>query len=207
MIRSNYKDRSLRMHLLKCINIKFFFAAIVVFTMIISGYAQENSLSDAYNLLKAVKTKDYAKLQNYIKKGANVNTRDYVDGETPLYIASTLKDNVMVTLLLNDNAKTELAKKSTGETHLMAAVRLRAHKIAEILISQNANVNAADRNGETSLYKAVRENDRKSVSILLDANADWSLADNTGRTPLDLARENRRLRSMVKLLEQAGAEY
>lgn len=195
------------MRLLKSVNIKLLLSVMITFTLTVSGYAQENSLSDAYNLLKAVKDKDYSKLQNYLKKGANVNTRDYADGQTPLYIATTLKDTLMVTLLLNDNAKTEIEKKSTGETPLMAAVRLRAHKIAEILISQNADVNAADRNGETSLYKAVRENDRESVRILLDANADWTMADNTGRTPLDLARENRRLRAMVKLLEEAGADY
>lgn len=195
------------MRMLKSVNMKVLLSVMVFFTVTISGYAQENSLSDAYNLLKAVKDKDYGKLQTYLKKGANVNTRDYADGETPLYIATTLKDNVLVTLLLNDKAKTEIAKRSTGETPLMAAVRLRAYKITEMLISQNADVNAADRNGETSLYKAVRENDRESVKTLLDANADWSMADNTGRTPLDLARENRRLRSMVKLLEGAGAEY
>jgi len=195
------------MRLLKNVKHKVFLSLVVALTMTVSGNTQENSLSDAYNLLKAVKTKDYGKLQNYLKKGANVNTRDYADGETPLYIASTLKDSIMVTLLLNDNAKTEIAKKSTGETPLMVAVRLKAHKIAELLISQNADVNAADRNGETSLYKAVRANDRESVKILLAANADWSMADNTGRTPLDLARENRRLRTMERMLEDAGAEY
>lgn len=181
---------------------------LIVLFLAVSVNAQgNNSLSDEYNLLKAVKDKDYGKLQTYIKKGANINTRDYADGETPLYIASTLKDNIMVTLLLSNKARTEIAKKSTGETPLMAAIRLRAHKVAELLISQRAQVNVSDRSGETPLYKAVRANDRESVKLLLKANADWSIADNTGRTPLDLARENRRLRSMVRLLEDAGAEY
>ena len=190
-------------------SMRLFFSILItiIFTFNVNAQGNNNSLSDEYNLLKAVKDKDYGKLQTYLKKGANVNTRDYADGETPLYIASTLKDNIMVTLLLSNKARTEIAKKSTGETPLMAAIRLRAHKIAELLISQNAQVNVSDRSGESPLYKAVRANDRESVKLLLKANADWSVADNTGRTPLDLARENRRLRSMVKLLEEAGAEY
>lgn len=190
-------------------SMRLFFSILItiIFTFNVNAQGNNNSLSDEYNLLKAVKDKDYGKLQTYLKKGANVNTRDYADGETPLYIASTLKDNIMVTLLLSNKARTEIAKKSTGETPLMAAIRLRAHKIAELLISQNAQVNVSDRSGESPLYKAVRANDRESVKLLLKANADWSVADNTGRTPLDLARENRRLRSMVKLLEEEGAEY
>ena len=169
--------------------------------------AQDSSMSDAYVMLKAVKAKDYGKVKSYLQKGANVNTRNYDDGETALYIATVMKDSIMVTFLLDENARTDIPIRSTGETPLMAAVRLKAKKIIRMLISQKADVNIGDRNGETALYKAVRENDRESVKALLKANADWSSADNTGRTPLDLARENRRLRSMVKLLEEAGAEY
>lgn len=169
--------------------------------------AQENSMSDGYVLLKAIKDKDYGKLQSSIQKGANVNARNYKDGESALYMATTMKDTVMVTFLLAEKAKTDVPKKSTGETPLMVAVRLKSQKIVDMLIGQRANVNLGDRSGETALYKAVRSNNRQSVKALLAANADWSIADNTGRTPLDLAREDRRLRSMIKLLEDAGAEY
>ncbi|MDG1709465.1 MAG: ankyrin repeat domain-containing protein [Emcibacteraceae bacterium] len=169
--------------------------------------AQENSFSDTHNLLEGVKKKDYGKLQKYLAKGANVNTRDYDDGQTPLYYAASLKDTVMVTLLLKEEANPNIARRSTGETPLMVAVRLKSKEIVAMLISQKADVNIADRNGETSLYKAVRAQSRDSVKALLDVNADWAIADNTGRTPLDLAREDRRLRSMVRVLESSGAEY
>lgn len=169
--------------------------------------AQGSSLSDSYRLLKSVKEKNYSDLRNFLQKGTNVNTRDFNDGETPLYLATIEKDKIMVTFLLASNANTDLSVKSSGETPLMAAVRLRAHEILKMLISQRADLNIKDKNGETALYKAVQLNDRTSVKELLDANADWSLADNTGRTPYDLTLENRRLRSVQGLLEDAGAEY
>ena len=169
--------------------------------------AQDGSMSDSYLLLRSIKDKDYGKVRSFIQKGANVNTRDYNDGETPLYIAAKMKDVVMVTFLLNSKAKPDLATKSTGETPLMVAVRLKAREIVKMLIDQKASVDLKDRSGETALYKAVRGNDRESTKALLAANADWSLTDNTGRTPLDLTLENRRLRSMIRILENAGAEY
>lgn len=173
----------------------------------ISAIAQEGSMSDAYIFLKATKDRDYSKVKNYLQRGVNVNTRSYNDGETALYIAATLKDTTLTTFLLNENAKTDIPVKSTGETPLMAAVRLKSKKIVEMLISQRADLDIGDRNGETALYKAVQSNNRESVKLLLAANADWSIADNTGRTPLDLVLENRRLRSISRLLEDAGAEY
>ena len=173
----------------------------------VSVIAQEGSMSDSYIFLKATKDKDYAKVKNYLQRGTNVNTRDYDDGKTALYIAASLKDPILVTFLLNEKAKTDIPVRSTGETPLMVAVRLKSKKIVELLISQRANPDIGDRNGETALYKAVRGNNRDSVKMLLAANADWSIADNTGRTPLDLTKENRRLRNMAKMLEKAGAEY
>ena len=118
-----------------------------------------------------------------------------------------MKDTVSVTFLLESDAKPDLAIKSSGETPLMAAVRLKARDIVDMLISQRADLDIKDRNGETALHKAVLANDREILKSLLEANADWSLADNTGRTPLDITRENRRLRSLVRILESSGAEY
>ena len=169
--------------------------------------AQTSGMSDGYNLLEAVKDKDYATLRSLLQKGANVNTRDYDSGATPLYLASSMKDVVMVTFLLDSQAKTDLAVRTSGETPLMAAVRLRSRDIVNMLISQSADLNIKDRNGETALHKAVLANDREIVKSLLAANADWSLADNTGRTPLDITKENRRLRSLIRVLESSGAEY
>ena len=169
--------------------------------------AQEGSFSSGYNLLKAVKEKNYSKLRSLLQKGANTNTRQYKTGATPLYIAASMKDPVGVTFLLNAGANTDLTIKSSGETALMASARLNSREIVDLLISQNAQVNIKDRNGETALHKAVLSNDRAIVKALMEANADWSLADNTGRTPLDLTKENRRLRSLARILESGGAEY
>ncbi len=169
--------------------------------------AQEGSFSSGYNLLKAVKDKNYSKMRSLLQKGANTNTRQYKTGATPLYVAASMKDSVAVTFLLNAGANSDLTIKSSGETALMASARLNSREIANLLIGQNANVDIKDRNGETALHKAVLSNDRAIVKALLEANADWSLADNTGRTPLDLTKENRRLRSLTRILESAGAEY
>jgi|FLOH01.1.fsa_nt_gi uncharacterized protein len=169
--------------------------------------AQEGSMSDGYVFLKAVKNKDYSKVKNYLQKGTNVNTRSYDDGVTALYLAATMKDTIMTTFLLDKKANADIPKRSTGETPLMVSVRLKSSKIIAMLVSQNCDVNISDRHGETALYKAIRSNNRDAVKTLLKANADWSIADNTGRTPLDLAKEDRRLKQMIGLLEDAGAEY
>ncbi|MBT5185830.1 MAG: hypothetical protein HOH19_10905 [Kordiimonadaceae bacterium] len=172
----------------------------------VSVTAQE-SQSDSYVFLKAVKDQDYGKVKSYLQRGANINTRGYDDGETAVYIAAKLRDSILMTFLMDGKANTDVPIKSTGETALMVAVRLRAREVMDMLITSNADVNKGDRNGETALYKAVQGNDRASVKRLLAANADWSIADNTGRTPMDLTLENRRLRQLTRVLTQAGAEY
>ena len=195
------------MRLKKLICFYIFVASIAMSFVAGPVLAQDSSFSGSYRLTKAVKDKDYANLRSMLSKGVNVNTRDYQDGSTPLYLASKMKDVVMVTFLLNAEAKPDISVKQTGETPLMAAISVRGHEVAKLLIGQNADVNIKDRNGETALHKAVQLNDRAMVKTLLDANADWSLADNTGRTPLDLTKENRRLRSITRVLEGAGVEY
>jgi len=181
------------------------FSAVSFFSA--TSSAQDSSKSDAYVFLEAVKDRDYAKVKNYLQRGANVNRRGYDDGETAVYVAASLRDSVLMTFLINEDANPDIPVRSTGETPLMVAVRLKAQKVVTMLISGNADVNIGDRNGETALFKAVIANDRSSVKLLLEANADWSIADNTGRTPLDLTLENRRLKQLGKILKDAGAEY
>ncbi len=168
---------------------------------------QEGSLSDGYNFLSAIKDQNYSKVRSYIQKGVNVNTRDYDDGVTGLYLATKMKDRTMARFLLQAKADTDRPKESTGETPLMVSTLLKDHDMMSLLIGQRCNVNISDRNGETALYKSVRANDMEGVRILMKAKADWSIADNTGRTPLDISRENRRLNRITKILEDAGAEY
>lgn len=186
-----------------------FILALMIIAPSLGGLAlaQEGSLSGGYNFLDAVKKQNYSKVKNYLQKGSNVDTRSYDDGVTALYMAAAMKDKILITFLLDKKANPDLAKKSTGETPLMVSVRLKSRQIIAMLLTQEIDVNIGDRNGETALYKAVRENDRDSVKALLKVNADWSIADNTGRTPLDLTLEDRRLRQMIKLLKDAGAEY
>jgi ankyrin repeat protein len=172
----------------------------------ISATAQE-SMSDSYVFLKAVKDQDYGKVKVYLQKGANINTRGYDDGETAVYVAAKLRDSILMTFLMDGKAIMDIPIKSTGETALMVAVRLKARKVIDMLITSKADVNKGDRNGETALFKAIMANDRASAKRLLAANADWSIADNTGRTPMDLTLENRRLRQLTRVLKEAGAEY
>lgn len=190
--------------------LKLLFPATLLIFATLSGssFAQKGGgMSDAYVFLQAVKKQNYGVVRNFIQKGANVNTRGYDDGETAVYVAAKLKDPILMTFLLDANAKMDIPIKSTGETALMVAVRMKAQKVVEMLLSNKTDVNLSDRNGETALFKAVIANNRQSVKTLLAANADWSIADNTGRTPLDLTKENRRLKRLEKVLTESGAEY
>jgi ankyrin repeat protein len=87
----------------------------------------------------------------------------------------------------------------------MATGRARFY-VAEYLLDQGANVDAADRGGETPLHNAVLSQNMGMVDLLLSREADLELQNSYGRTPLHLvARETGNAALASRLLE-AGAE-
>lgn len=88
----------------------------------------------------------------------------------------------------------------------MVAAKLGDKVCLAILLHAKAKVNLTDNNGETALIKALQSRNTKIVELLLKNGADTSIADFSGRTVLRHARENGRIRRIVKLLEKYNAE-
>ncbi len=71
----------------------------------------------------------------------------------------------------------------------------------EILIEEQADVNAKDKSGLTPAHYAARNGHLKILKILINKKADVKVKDEDGRTPIDYARSVRK-RNIVDFLEQ-----
>lgn len=83
------------------------------------------------------------------------------------------------------------AKNKFGMTPLHIAADGGYNKIVELLLKENANINALeDNNNYTPLMIAVEKNNPSLVQYFIDEGADLNLQDNEGNTALHIAFEN-----------------
>ncbi|XP_057310424.1 26S proteasome non-ATPase regulatory subunit 10-like [Hydractinia symbiolongicarpus] len=125
-------------------------------------------------------------------------------GWTPLIIASSAgRDNIVAELLRrhsNPNSRT-----STGHTALHYAASRNRYKIAEMLVSSDADLNAQDyATSATPLHRAASKGNLKIVQLLLDNKCKVDLTDSEGNTALHLACEEERT-EVAELLNLHGA--
>lgn len=88
---------------------------------------------------------------------------------------------------------------------LIEAVKSGNRTAVRALITQKANVNAAEPDGMTALHWAVRGNDEATAQLLVRAGANVKAASRYGVTPLKLAAENGNP-AITDLLLKAGAD-
>ena len=62
-------------------------------------------------------------------------------------------------------------------------------RLAELLISKGAGVNAKDGRGDTPLHKAVSKGHKAMVELLIARGADSNIQNTKGRTVLILAEQ------------------
>ncbi|MRR16331.1 MAG: hypothetical protein EG826_07730 [Deltaproteobacteria bacterium] len=133
--------------------------------------------------------------------GGDVNAADNY-GNTPLSDAVKLGDVKTVAFLLDHGALAN-ARDKNGKTplheffsvsgpiyikHINREVDLPQieRSIAEMLVANGADVNAADAKGRTPLAAAAGLGNMKAVEFLLKHGADVNARDNDGKTPLHL---------------------
>jgi len=87
---------------------------------------------------------------------------------------------------------------------LVDAARNADRSAVRALVTQGADVNAADADGTTALHWASYHDDGESADLLLRAGARVNAANDLGATPLWLASENGSAAMVARLL-QAGA--
>jgi ankyrin repeat protein len=109
-------------------------------------------------------------------------------------------------LVVKDPKLIEAKDQSLQETPLGHAVRGENLAVVEYLISQGADVNAADKYQETPLHHAAVQGNKELCALLLAHGADVKLKNREGRTPLHEAATAKDSRPICESLLAKGAE-
>jgi hypothetical protein len=83
------------------------------------------------------------------------------------------------------------AKDIMGRTYLMNSLYAEQYAIADFLISNNADLNAADHEGNTALMICAKKHLTKVTQLLINkASLNMDMVNNAGQTALDIAKMN-----------------
>ena len=107
---------------------------------------------------------DLAGVQRELKKGADVNAKDYL-GRTPLHHAARWGHKKVAELLISEGADVD-AMDDDGWTPLHYAAVFGRKEIAELLIDNGADVNAKRSDGSTSLDWAIGRKHSEVADLL-----------------------------------------
>lgn len=174
---------------------------------ILAGPAAHAEFSNQYQLFKAVKDRDYYKINTMVSQpgGASlINIPDPVSRETVLHLAVDQSNLGLVVFLLQRGADPE-ARDGDGNTALILSAIKGFGDGVKYLLTFKAQINATNRSGETALIKAVQQGNEPIVRALIEAGAKVDIADSvTGMTALDYAQRSRRGARLVQIMEGAG---
>jgi ankyrin repeat protein len=139
-------------------------------------------------------------ISNAVFEGDIDNMRGYLwlGGRISDLWGCNVKSERVAKFLISQNSNINSIRDDLGNTPLHSTVSRyqESHKIVELLLANNANVSAMNRDGKTPLHLAVTpvywdENDtatrRIMINILIAQGADVNAKDNDGKTPLHLA--------------------
>ena len=119
-----------------------------------------------------------------MERGFDINAQNDA-GETPIYIASRVRNSSAFYNLLERDANITLGKPD-GSTPLQEVARLGDFERTFALIEAGADVNASDENGRTPLHEATDRNDEVNlplVFLLIENRANYDAPDKEGWTP------------------------
>ena len=121
-----------------------------------------------------------------------------------LYKAITGNNIEQVAKLLKDSADANytISAGAFNMTMLNAAINVSRNKnIVELLLKNNADVNAKDAFNTTALMYAVASGNKELVELLISYGADVKASDGQGNTVLSAAKESKN-KSIIKLIEK-----
>jgi ankyrin repeat protein len=147
---------------------------------------------------------DQADVAEYlIAKDADMDVETRLGRTNLLYVATKSDSTRVMKLALSDAAtNVNAAAFNIRNTPLFEA---RSREAVELLIDNNAEVNARNRLRQTPLHMACVRGDKDLVALLLAKGADIKAKDRRGQTPLDLARQQGH-DEIVKLLSEYAPE-
>jgi ankyrin repeat protein len=152
--------------------------------------------------LNACKDGDLEKVKQLLERGADVNAKDEILGETALMWASSNGQKEVVEFLIEKGADVN-AKTRFGNTALMYASEKGHKEVVELLIKKGADINARDEYGWTPLVYACIH--KEIVEILLQNGADVNVKDESGKSVLMYAIECQ-CYEIANLLIEKGAD-
>ena len=104
-----------------------------------------------------------------IRSGANVNAATRIGGLTPLYLAATAGNAVMISELLQAGASAKAASSVNGTTALMKASAAGSAAAVKLLLDHGADVNATEAGEDQTALMFAAAADRADVIALLAA--------------------------------------
>lgn len=153
------------------------------------------------NALIYATSADHIEVVRYLlSRGAQVNARDTLYGDTAVLVALRSHNPEMISLLKNAGADVNLSNKS-GFSLLMTAAWENDYDQVKFLEANGAKFNSPD---EELLYAVIR-GDVAEIQRVLAAGAKVNQSYRYGRTPLMLAAQNGET-AAVKVLIGAGAD-
>ena len=177
-------------------------AAFIVVALAVPASGQQ-SFSDSFNFLKAVRERDGDKVTNLVAEPGSVviNARERGSGEAALHIVVKGRDLNWLVFLLGKGARPDI-QTARGDTPLTLAAQIGWVEGAEQLIARRAGVDMANGRGETPLILATQRRDIAMVRLLLNRRADPNRTDNVvGMSALDYAKQDPRAGAVLKMLE------
>ena len=114
--------------------------------------------------------------------------------QTPLHVAATAGNILMVKFLLENNANIKEAD-DHGRTPLHRAAVAGSKEVVQLLIDSGADLDAIDTEGQTPLYLAASSRKMEVSKVLIECGADINKADQHGLTPA------RWLQGVLKLMK------
>ena len=121
-------------------------------------------------------------------------------------IGASIKGQVDIVKALLDKGVDADTKDQIGHTALMIAAKKGHIKIAQILLSYDADVNMKGvMSGMTALIWAAMRGHENIVKVLLAEDADVEIKNRRGISAISIAK-SKKYHSIVQLLQQAGAK-
>ncbi len=148
----------------------------------------------------AIETGHSAIAQMLIHAGANCNYTSR-EGTTPLFLAASKGDHLLVNLLFAAGAK---LSQSDGAWLLHVAVEFGNTQVARILLRVGAPLNSYSNDGATPLFRAAERGHYDTTKLLLEQDAEMGGTLVNGATPLSIAVHNGHT-TIVQLLLQYQA--
>ncbi len=155
------------------------------------GKTKQNELDQ--KLMKAARKRKQEDVKRLLEAGANAKFTDEY-GYTPLHWATMFAHHGEITKLLLAFKADPNAANVDGDTPVIFAIRNRLNitrntDILDLLLTNNAKVNATDDNGAMPLHIAASQGRKEFVVLLLEHGAKKyvNTADKQGNTPLHYA--------------------